>query len=238
MRSGLRVSPMLRISTWVPYLWLTLFFAVPFLIVLKVSLSQSAIAMPPYQPCSPAWKEPWKSWGQFSADNYIWLTGDTLYANAYLSSLRIAFLSTLVALLVGYPLAYAMARAPGRLRSFLLMMVILPFWTSFLIRVYAWIGILKQEGLLNQLLIWVGAIDEPLIILNTDLAVYIGIVYSYLPFMVLPLYASLERMDRSLLEAAADLGATPVRAFWRITVPAFPPGYCRRVPARLHTGGG
>ena len=161
---------------------------------------------------------------QFSIDNYVWLTEDALYRKAYTSSLVIAFISTVITILVGYPLAYAMARAPGHIRPLLLMMIILPFWTSFLIRVYAWIGILKPEGLLNQLLLLIGVIDEPLIILNTNIAVYIGIVYSYLPFMVLPLYATLERLDRSLLEAAADLGATPIRAFWQVTLPLSVPG--------------
>ena len=218
------VPAMLRVSTWLPYLWLGLFFAVPFLIVLKVSFSEGAIAMPPYRPVFSGLDLFLDKITQFSASNYVWLTEDALYFNAYLSSIRIAFVATLITLLIGYPFAYAMARAPGYLRALLMMMVILPFWTSFLIRVYAWIGILKQEGLLNQVLLWAGLIGEPLVILNTDLAVYIGIVYSYLPFMVLPLYAALERMDRSLLEAAADLGATPLRAFWRITVPLSVPG--------------
>ena len=224
MKDSAQVPLMLRIATWVPYFWLGLFFAVPFLIVLKVSLSQGAIAMPPYTPVFDGFNELAERLSEFSFDNYVWLTEDALYRKAYVSSLIVAFVSTVIALIVGYPLAYAMARAPGRLRSIFLMMVILPFWTSFLIRVYAWIGILKPEGLLNQLLIWIGVISEPLTILNTNLAVYIGIVYSYLPFMVLPLYATLERLDRSLLEAAADLGATPIRAFWQVTLPLSIPG--------------
>ena len=224
MKDGAQVPLMLRIATWVPYFWLGLFFAVPFLIVLKVSLSQGAIAMPPYTPVFDGFKGLAERLSEFSFDNYVWLTEDALYRKAYVSSLIVAFVSTIIALVVGYPLAYAMARAPGRLRSIFLMMVILPFWTSFLIRVYAWIGILKPEGLLNQLLLWIGVISEPLTILNTNLAVYIGIVYSYLPFMVLPLYATLERLDRSLLEAAADLGATPIRAFWQVTLPLSIPG--------------
>ncbi len=224
MKNRGRIPLMLRIATWVPYLWLGLFFAVPFLIVLKVSMSQGAIAIPPYTPVFDGFNQLAQKLSEFSIDNYLWLTEDALYRKAYVSSLVVAFVSTFITILVGYPLAYAMARAPGRLRSILLMMVILPFWTSFLIRVYAWIGILKPEGLLNQLLLWVGVIDEPLTILNTNLAVYIGIVYSYLPFMVLPLYATLERLDRSLLEAAADLGATPIRAFWQVTLPLSIPG--------------
>ncbi len=161
---------------------------------------------------------------QFTFDNYVWLTQDALYTRAYLSSLWIAAASTFMVLLVGYPIAYGMARAPRAWQPTLLMLVILPFWTSFLIRVYAWIGILKKEGLLNQFLLWLGVIHEPLTILNTNAAVYIGIVYSYLPFMVLPLYAALERMDESLLEAAADLGCPPIRAFWKITFPLSLPG--------------
>ncbi|MEQ9691591.1 MAG: ABC transporter permease, partial [Bauldia litoralis] len=161
---------------------------------------------------------------EFTVENYLWLTEDALYARAYLSSLTIALVSTALVLLVGYPIAYGMARAPKGLQPTLLMLIILPFWTSFLIRVYAWIGILKKEGLLNQLLLWIGVISEPLTILNTNTAVYIGIVYSYLPFMVLPLYAALERMDRTLLEAAADLGCPPIRAFWKITFPLSLPG--------------
>jgi putrescine transport system permease protein len=215
---------MLRVSTWIPYLWLALFFLVPFLIVLKVSFSETAIAMPPYRPVFSGLESVVQKIGQFSASNYAWLTQDALYFNAYISSIRIALVATLITLILGYPIAYAMARAPARLQAILMMLVILPFWTSFLIRVYAWIGILKQEGLLNQLLIWAGLISQPLAVLNTDIAVYIGIVYSYLPFMVLPLYAALERMDRSLLEAAADLGAPPMKSFWQITLPLSWPG--------------
>src|SRR5690606_11620543 len=156
---------------------------------------------------------------ELTVDNYLWLTQDALYFNAYVSSVVIAAVSTFLTLLVGYPMAYGMARAPASMRATLLMLVILPFWTSFLIRVYAWIGILKPEGLLNQFLLWLGIIDTPLQIMNTHTAIYIGIVYSYLPFMVLPLYASLEKMDFSLIEAAQDLGCTPTAAFWKITFP-------------------
>jgi putrescine transport system permease protein len=161
---------------------------------------------------------------EFTFDNYLWLTSDALYIDAYLSSLKIALISTFLVLLIGYPMAYGMARAPRAWQPTLVMLVILPFWTSFLIRVYAWIGILKKEGLLNQFLLWLGVIHEPLTILNTNWAVYIGIVYSYLPFMVLPLYAALERLDQTLLEAASDLGCTPTRAFWKITFPLSIPG--------------
>jgi putrescine transport system permease protein len=211
----------------IPYVWLVIFFLVPFIIVLKISFSTAAIAQPPYIPAfdfSEGLLGVLDQARQFTVDNYVWLTEDALYVRAYLSSLWIALVSTALVLLIGYPIAYGMARAPRRWQPTLVMMVILPFWTSFLIRVYAWIGILRKEGLLNQFLLALGVISEPLTILNTNTAVYIGIVYSYLPFMVLPLYAALERMDPSLLEAAADLGCRPVRAFWRITFPLSLPG--------------
>ncbi len=211
----------------IPYLWLLAFFLVPFLIVLKISLSQTALALPPYVPVFDIFaglELLWQGVRQFTLDNYRFLYSDALYIRSYLSSLQIAGISTILILLIGYPIAYGMARAPRQWRPILVMLVILPFWTSFLIRVYAWIGILSREGLLNGFLLWAGIIDRPLTILSTNVAVYIGIVYSYLPFMVLPLYASLERMDESLLEAAADLGSTPFKSFWQITVPLSLPG--------------
>ncbi|WP_319517096.1 ABC transporter permease subunit [uncultured Cohaesibacter sp.] len=211
----------------VPYIWLLVLFLVPFIIVVKISLSDTAIAMPPYMPTF-TWSEGWAGfWDMISGwdlENFTWLMEDDLYWKSYLSSLEIAVVSSLLALLIGYPIAYSMARAPSEWRPTLLMLIILPFWTSFLIRVYAWIGILKKEGLLNMALMHLGIIDDPLTILNTDIAVYIGIVYSYLPFMVLPLYSSLEKMDDSLLEAATDLGCSPFKAFWLITVPLSMPG--------------
>lgn len=216
-----------RLVIAVPYAWLLFLFLVPFFIVLKISLSQPAIAMPPYRPAfdmASGITGLWNGIGKFSVDNYVWLTQDALYFNAYVSSLIIAGASTLLTLMVGYPMAYGMARAPVSLRPTLLMLVILPFWTSFLIRVYAWIAILKPEGILNQFLIWAGLIHQPLIILNTDKAIYIGIVYSYLPFMVLPIYSALEKMDHSLIEAAQDLGCKPAAAFWKITFPLSLPG--------------
>ncbi|KQR77707.1 ABC transporter permease subunit [Rhizobium sp. Leaf341] len=216
-----------RLVIIIPYAWLLVFFLVPFFIVLRISLSEAAVAMPPYLPVF-AWADGLSGFidniRQFSFDNYVWLTEDALYMNAYLSSLTIALISTALTLLIAYPIAYGMAKAPATLRPTLLMLVILPFWTSFLIRVYAWIAILKPEGLLNQLLLSTGIISQPLIILNTNTAIYIGIVYSYLPFMVLPLYAALEKMDHSLTEAAQDLGCTPISAFWRITFPLSLPG--------------
>lgn len=216
-----------RATIWLPYLWLLVFFLAPFALVAKLSLSEPAIAQPPYLPVF-NWADGLSGWWadirSFSFSNYLFLSEDALYWKSYLSSLQIAIISTFLTLLIGYPLAYGMARAPRNWRPILVMLVILPFWTSFLIRVYAWIGILKKEGLLNQFLLAMGVISEPLTLLNTNIAVYIGIVYTYLPFMVLPLYANLERQDQSLLEAASDLGCTATGAFWKITWPLSYPG--------------
>ena len=206
-----------------PYLWLSVLFLVPFLIVLKISLSDTAVAQPPYAPVV-EWSDVAGFFGGLDLENFQLLVEDDLYLLATLSSVRIAALSTVLLLLVGFPIAYGMARAPERYRSLLVALVILPFWTSFLIRIYAWVAILKPEGLLTQGLMSLGLISEPLNILNTETAVYIGIVYAYLPFMVLPLYATLEKMDDTLLEAALDLGSTPWRSFWTITVPLAMPG--------------
>jgi putrescine transport system permease protein len=236
LRTGSAEAPLLkrlilgiagRLVVIVPYLWLLFFFLVPFIIVFKISLSQTAIAIPPYTPVMDfsdglaSFLAPFRN---LNFDNYVWLTQDPLYFNAYVSSVVIAAISMVLTLLVGYPIAYGMARAPASIRPTLLMLVILPFWTSFLIRVYAWIGILKPEGLLNQFLLGIGVIHEPLIIINTYKAIFIGIVYSYLPFMVLPLYSTLEKMDHSLIEAAKDLGCTPIGAFWKVTFPLSLPG--------------
>jgi len=207
----------------VPYLWLGVFFLVPFLIVLKISLSDPAVAQPPYRPVF-EWSDIAGFFGALDLENFEMLTQDDLYFRATLSSVRIAAISTILLLLVGFPIAYGMARAPERHRSLLVALVILPFWTSFLIRIYAWIAILKPEGLLTQALMGLGLVSEPVEILNTEWAVYIGIVYAYLPFMVLPLYATLEKMDDTLLEAALDLGSPPWRSFWTITVPLAMPG--------------
>ena len=207
----------------VPFAWLGVFFLVPCLIVAAISFAQLRIGAPPYEPLLD-----WSTGGlpKFNGtfDNFAQLFQDDLYVGAYLQSLKIAGLSTLMCLLVGYPMALAIARARPERRGTMLMLVILPFWTSFLIRVYAWMGILADQGLLNSFLRWLGVIDHPLVILNTDIAVYIGIVYSYLPYMILPLYAVLERQDLSLLEAAADLGARPWRAFLSVTLPLSLPG--------------
>jgi len=213
-----------RVTILVPYLWLLAFFLLPFFIVLKISFSVPAIAQPPYTPVWDSLGAAWDHLTSLDFGNYAFLFSDPLYVNSYLNSLRIAGISTLLALLVAYPMAYGMARCTPTWRAILLTLVILPFWTSFLIRVYSWIGILKTEGLLNLVLTSIGLIDEPLTIHLTPVAVYIGIVYSYLPFMILPLYASLEKLDRSLLEAAADLGARPWTVFWRVTFPLSLPG--------------
>ncbi|MEL7164926.1 MAG: ABC transporter permease subunit [Pseudomonadota bacterium] len=201
----------------VPYLWLLALFLIPFAVVFKISLSDVALAIPPY---TPTLKDGLGAMlDQLDFENFVFLTEDDLYWKAYLSSLQIAFFSTVMTLAVGYPMAYAMARAPEAWRPTLLMLVILPFWTSFLIRVYAWVGILSGEGFLNQFLLWLGVIDTPLTILNTNIAVYIGIVYTYLPFMILPIYSALDRLDGSLIEAAEDLGCSRIKAFWLVTIP-------------------
>ena len=212
----------------IPYAWLLFFFLVPFLIVAKISVSTTETSIPPYTPVFDPLVDTmsgmWEKARQFTSENYQRLVSTDLYWRAYLSSFWIALVSTILTLLIGYPMAYGMARAPAHWRPLLLMLVILPFWTSFLIRVYAWIGILSTEGFLNNFLISIGVISEPLSILATNTAVYIGIVYSYLPFMVLPLYSALEKMDDTLLEAASDLGCPPLQAFWKITFPLSLPG--------------
>jgi putrescine transport system permease protein len=205
----------------IPYLWLLVLFLIPFLIVFKISLSDTASAMPPYTPVLD-FSNLWAFFSQLDFENYTFLFSDSLYTNAYWSSLKIAGISTFLTLLIAYPIAYGMARAPKEWQPLLVMLVILPFWTSFLIRVYAWIGILKKEGLLNLFLSNFGI--DPLTIHNTVYAVYIGIVYSYLPFMILPLYASLEKINNSLLEAAQDLGSPPWKTFWQVTFPLSIPG--------------
>ena len=207
----------------VPYLWLLLFFLVPFAIVLKISFSSAVIAMPPYEPLL-HWASEKVVEIKLNFGNYMFLVQDDLYWKAYLNSIKVAAVSTFFCLLLGYPIAYSIARSNPSTRNILMLMVVLPFWTSFLLRVYAWIGILKNNGLLNNLLMWLGVIDEPLVIMQTDLAVYIGIVYSYLPFMILPLYANLEKLDVTLLEAASDLGCRPWQAFYKITLPLSMPG--------------
>lgn len=214
-----------RVSRWtvaIPLIWLLLFLAAPFITVFLISLSEVRLAMPPYAPFIEWVADGWR-WN-LDADNFRFIWQDGLYFEAFAYSLKVAAIATLCCLLIGYPMAYAIAQAPERWRSWLLLAIILPFWTSFLLRVYAWIGLLKTDGLINQALLALGVIASPLQLLYTDFAVLIGIVYSYLPFMILPLYANLERHDRLLLEAAADLGASAWRRFWRITLPLSRPG--------------
>ncbi len=217
----------MRFALVVPYAWLVVFFLVPFLIVLKISVSQTAIALPPYVPVldvSAGWDGLKGFFAALTLEGYANLFTDSLYAWSYWKSLQVAALSTAILLLIGYPVAYALARAPRRLQGLLVLLVVLPFWTSFLIRVYAWMNILQHDGLLNRALIALRIVDAPISWLATDYAVYLGIVYSYFPFMVLPLYAALEKMDETLLEAAADLGAPPWRRFFAVTVPLSAPG--------------
>jgi putrescine transport system permease protein len=216
-----------RLVVLIPYAWLALFFLVPFLIVLKISLSQSAIAQPPYTPVFDlsAGLSGIADFGHgFSLDNYLLLASDPLYILSYVKSVEIAAISTILLLLIGYPIAYGIARTPAKVQAVLVLLIILPFWTSFLIRIYAWMNILQHDGPLNQLLLALHVVSEPPVWLATDTAIYIGIVYSYLPFMVLPLYATLEKLDVSLLEAAADLGCPRWKTFWLVVLPLSAPG--------------
>lgn len=200
-----------------PLLWLTLFFLMPFALVLKISLSEAAISIPPYGPLIEYADQTLNVF--LNLGNYLFLFSDSLYVAAYWGSIKTAFVATIACLLLGYPMAYAMARAPSRWQLILLLLVMLPSWTSFLIRVYAWMGILSNNGLINNALLWMGVIDTPLQMMNTQFAVIIGIVYAYLPFMVLPLYAHLSRLDNALLEAASDLGSRQINTFIKITLP-------------------
>jgi putrescine transport system permease protein len=196
-------------------------------IVLRIALSQTELAQPPYSPVfdpSAGWQGLKDFFGALSFENFRLLFGDWLYLSSYLRSLTFALISTLILLAIGIPIAYGMARSPRRLQPILVIAVILPFWTAFLIRIYAWINILQRDGLFNDALLALGIIAEPVTWLATDTAIFIGIVYSYLPFMVLPLYASFEKMDETLLEAAADLGCPRWKAFWLVTLPLALPG--------------
>ncbi|HEY6483459.1 MAG TPA: ABC transporter permease subunit [Steroidobacteraceae bacterium] len=206
----------------IPCVWLLVLFLIPFLIVFKISFSEVRLAMPPYAPLF-EWIRG-KPVASLNLANYGYLFSDPLYISSYLYSLKVAAVSTVICLCLGYPMAYAIARSAATTRNVLLMLIVLPFWTSFLLRVYAWIGLLKSNGVINNVLLSLGIIHEPLAMMQTDFAVYIGIVYSYLPFMILPLYANLEKHDLTLIEAAADLGARPITAFRRITLPLSLPG--------------
>jgi putrescine transport system permease protein len=213
-----------RLVIAVPYLWLLVFFLVPFLIVLKISFAEfSPLGRPPYEPVF-RWLEEGALQIKLLIGSYSYLLNEPLYVSSWLYSIKVAFFSTIFCLMLGYPMAYAIARSTPTYRNVFLMLIILPFWTSFLLRVYAWIGLLKNDGVINNMLLAIGFIDEPLAMMNTSFAVYIGIVYSYLPFMILPLYSNLEKHDLTLLEAASDLGAGPIKAFLRITLPLSMPG--------------
>ncbi len=213
-----------RLVIAVPYLWLVIFFLVPFLIVLKISFAEfSPLGRPPYEPVF-RWLDEGALQIKLLIGSYQYLFNEPLYVSSWIYSIKVAAISTILCLCLGYPMAYAIARSSPTYRNVFLMLVILPFWTSFLLRVYAWIGLLKTDGVINQVLRGMGLIDEPLAMMNTSFAVYIGIVYSYLPFMILPLYSNLEKHDNTLLEAAQDLGAGPIKSFMRITLPLSFPG--------------
>jgi len=216
-----------RFAAIAPYVWMALFFLVPFAFVLKISLSETAIAQPPYTPVfdiaagGAAIKQ---AFAELSLHNFRLLVSDNLYVFSYLRSLVVAVTATAILLLIGYPIAYGMARLPQRWQPVAMMLVIVPFWTSFLIRIYAWINILQHDGLLNRILLKLHLVSQPVVWLSTDSAMYLGIVYSYLPFMILPLYATLSKMEPALEEAAADLGASPKHVFWLVTFPLSLPG--------------
>jgi putrescine transport system permease protein len=216
-----------RLAAIAPYVWMVLFFLVPFVFVLKISLSQTAIAQPPYEPVfdlTAGWSALKAAFAALSFDNFKLLGSDDIYVYAYLRSLTVAVAATALLLLIGYPIAYGMARLPKRWQAVAMVLVIVPFWTSFLIRIYAWINILQHDGLLNQILLALHLVSQPVVWLSTDSAMYIGIVYSYLPFMILPLYATLAKMEPALEEAASDLGAPPWQVFWLVTFPLSLPG--------------
>jgi putrescine transport system permease protein len=208
-----------RVIIAAPYLWLLVFFLAPFAIIFKISLADPIVAQPPFTPMFDGAGDL-----DISLDSFAFLLTDKLYIITYLRSVSLAAVATVLCLLLGFPMAYGIARADGNTRNLLLVLIILPFWISFLLRVYAWMGILNNHCVVNNLLIWLGAIDTPLQIMYTDFAIYLGLVYSYLPFMILPLYATLERMDLDLVDAAQDLGATPPQAFRDITWPLARPG--------------
>ncbi len=216
-----------RLAAIAPFVWMVLFFLLPFGFVLKISLSHTVIAQPPYEPLLPltaGWAALRAALAQFDLANFWSLASDELYVMSYLRSLVVATLSTALLVVVGYPLAYGMARLPPARQPIAMMLVIVPFWTSFLIRIYAWINVLQHDGLLNRVLLALRIVDKPVVWLSTDGAMYLGIVYSYAPFMILPLYATLAKLDHALLEAAADLGCSRLKAFWLVTVPLSLPG--------------
>ncbi|MGJ5138169.1 ABC transporter permease [Bradyrhizobium oligotrophicum] len=216
-----------RFAAIAPYVWMVLFFLVPFAFVAKISLSQTTIAQPPYTPVfslADGVSSLRDAFAALSLDNFRLLLSDDLYLASYLRSVVVAATSTAILLLIGYPIAYGMARLPRRWQGIAMMLVIVPFWTSFLIRIYAWVNILQHDGLLNQVLLALHLVSAPVVWLSTDSAMYVGIVYSYLPFMILPLFATLTKLEPALEEAAADLGASPRETFWLVTFPLSLPG--------------
>jgi putrescine transport system permease protein len=208
-----------RVTVAIPYLWLLVFFLLPFVIILKISLADPVIAQPPFTPTFDA-----QGGLSVTLDNFLFLLTDKLYAITYLNSVLMALAAMLLCLLLGFPMAYGIARAAPQTRSLLLLLIVLPFWISFLLRVYAWMGLLNNYGVINNVLMWLGLIDQPIQFMYTNFAVFIGLTYSYLPFMILPLYATLERMDLDLIEAAQDLGASRTQSFWDVTWPLARPG--------------
>ena len=211
------------IIVFIPYVWLLIFFLLPFFIVAKISLAELVIASPPFSDLI-EWTESGAMTIRIVFDNFIYIFEDDLYSRTYLNSLKISTISTILCLLIGYPMAYGIIRSGPVAKKILLFLIILPFWTSFLLRVYAWMGLLADQGTINNLLIWLGLIDEPIRMLYTEFAVYVGIVYTYLPFMILPLYANMEKLDSTLNEAAADLGSRPTNTFFTVTLPLTIPG--------------
>jgi len=211
------------IVIFIPYAWLLLFFLFPFFIVAKISVAEMTIASPPFTKMI-EWTDGTIMTIRISWENFIYVLEDNLYYTTYFNSLKISIISTILCLLFGYPIAYGIVRSSPLTKKILLFAVILPFWTSFLLRVYAWMGLLADQGTINNLLIYLGLIDEPIRMLYTEFAVYIGVVYTYMPFMILPLYANMEKLDNSLTEASADLGAKPLKTFFRVTLPLTVPG--------------
>lgn len=208
-----------RFTVAIPYLWLAVFFLLPFAIILKISLADPVVAQPPFTPLFDQ-----QGNVSISLDGFVFLLTDKLYALVYFKSVMLATTAMLLCLLLGFPMAYGIARSSPTTRSILLLLIVLPFWISFLLRVYAWMGLMNNYGVINNTLMWLGVIDQPVQIMYTDFAIFVGLAYSYLPFMVLPLYASLERMNLDLVEAAQDLGASRTQAFWDITWPLARPG--------------
>ena len=211
------------VVVFIPYFWLLLFFLAPFFMVLKISLAESMIAQPPFSPLF-QWAGDTIVSIRVVFDNFLYIMEDSLYIDTYINSVKISSISTIFCLLIGYPIAYGIVRAGPTAKNILLLLVILPFWTSFLLRVYAWMGLLADQGTINNLLIWLGFIDTPIRMLYSEFAVYVGIIYTYLPFMILPLYANMEKLDIQLLEAASDLGAKPTVSFFTVTLPMTMPG--------------